>query len=352
MRAVLNEMRPPLGPARGLRGDGLPARRAAAGQPRHPAYGRAYLACFAIPWVWVMPPEKQERGAHLITASTPRIPDACVDPRVKNFHWGDLTRALFEAHDRGADQPHPARPRGQRHRGAGLQRLRRDRRRGGRRPIGASSRASRARPCSSCARSRSSLARPGRCRSRSCARPTRSSSPRPPAGSCRRRGSTAGSWATTGPGRSRAGCGTRFWAKRAAGLARDAGRLRGAARRGITTVRRRSPGMTVALGRVAAAVAALGVCGLAWAGQAAAQEGPKSPTRGRDQEARRAGLRRRHRHPGLRLPGQCRPLAGLRHRLLPRDRRGRAGRSPRRSDSCRPPPRSASPSCSRARSTC
>jgi len=36
--------------------------------------------------------------------------------------------------------------------------------------------------------------------------------------------------------------------------------------------------MTRALGRVAAAVAALGVCGLAWSGPAAAQEGPKSPT--------------------------------------------------------------------------
>ena len=36
--------------------------------------------------------------------------------------------------------------------------------------------------------------------------------------------------------------------------------------------------MTGALGRVAAAMAALGVCGLAWAGPAAAQEGPKSPT--------------------------------------------------------------------------
>ena len=33
----------------------------------------------------------------------PRIPDDSVDPRIKNFHWGDLTRALFEAHDQGAD---------------------------------------------------------------------------------------------------------------------------------------------------------------------------------------------------------------------------------------------------------
>ncbi len=48
-------------------------------------------------------PEVQERGAHLIVAKTPRIADDFVDPKVKNFHWGDLTRGLFEAHDQGAD---------------------------------------------------------------------------------------------------------------------------------------------------------------------------------------------------------------------------------------------------------
>jgi len=73
------------------------------GMPRHPINCRNYLAAFAIPWVWVMSPEMQERGAHLIVAKTPRIADDSVDPRVKNFHWGDLTRGLFEAHDKGAD---------------------------------------------------------------------------------------------------------------------------------------------------------------------------------------------------------------------------------------------------------
>lgn len=73
------------------------------GAPRHPLSCRNYLAAFAIPWVWVMSPEVQARGAHLVIAETPRIPDDSVDPRVKNFHWGDLTRGLFEAHDRGAD---------------------------------------------------------------------------------------------------------------------------------------------------------------------------------------------------------------------------------------------------------
>src|ERR1700737_1403217 len=73
------------------------------GVVRHPVNCRNYLAPFAIPWVWVMSPEVQERGAHLIVAKTPRIADDSVDPRVKNFHWGDLTRGLFEAHDQGAD---------------------------------------------------------------------------------------------------------------------------------------------------------------------------------------------------------------------------------------------------------
>lgn len=73
------------------------------GAPRHPLSCRNYLAAFAIPWVWVMSPEVQARGAHLVIAETPRIPDDSVDPRVKNFHWGDLTRGLFEAHDHGAD---------------------------------------------------------------------------------------------------------------------------------------------------------------------------------------------------------------------------------------------------------
>ncbi len=73
------------------------------GLPRHPLNCRNYIAAFAIPWVWVMSEEMQARGAHLIVAKTPRIADESVDPTVKNFHWGDLTRGLFEASDQGAD---------------------------------------------------------------------------------------------------------------------------------------------------------------------------------------------------------------------------------------------------------
>ena len=77
--------------------------KAKPGLPSHPANARNYIAVFARPFAWIIPPEVQARGAHLIIASTPRIPDSSVDPRVKNFHWGDLTRGLFEAHDQGAD---------------------------------------------------------------------------------------------------------------------------------------------------------------------------------------------------------------------------------------------------------
>ena len=36
-------------------------------------------------------------------SDVPRISPASVDPTVKNFHWGDLTRGIFQAIDSGAD---------------------------------------------------------------------------------------------------------------------------------------------------------------------------------------------------------------------------------------------------------
>jgi branched-chain amino acid aminotransferase len=73
------------------------------GSSRHPSSCENYLVAYAVPWVWVIPEDVQARGAHLMIASTPRIPDESVDPKVKNFHWGDLTRALFEGEDKGVD---------------------------------------------------------------------------------------------------------------------------------------------------------------------------------------------------------------------------------------------------------
>ncbi len=58
---------------------------------------------FAIPYVWIARPERQLAGLAIVIAnSARRIPPDSVDPTVKNFHWGDLVRGLFEAYDRGA----------------------------------------------------------------------------------------------------------------------------------------------------------------------------------------------------------------------------------------------------------
>jgi branched-chain amino acid aminotransferase len=70
---------------------------------RRPADCDNHFIAYAIPWIDVIPKDVQERGAHLWIASTPRVPDASVDPTVKNYQWSDLTSGLFEAHDRGFD---------------------------------------------------------------------------------------------------------------------------------------------------------------------------------------------------------------------------------------------------------
>ena len=77
------------------------------GQPapgsRDPRTCRNTFFAFAIPFIWIVPPERQARGIHLLLSSIPRIPPASVDPTAKNFHWGDLNRGLHEAAEQGAD---------------------------------------------------------------------------------------------------------------------------------------------------------------------------------------------------------------------------------------------------------
>ena len=58
---------------------------------------------FAIPYVWILDRETQDRGARLFISDIPRISPLSVDPTVKNFHWADLTRGLFQAYEHGDD---------------------------------------------------------------------------------------------------------------------------------------------------------------------------------------------------------------------------------------------------------
>ena len=73
---------------------------------RDPRQYKAQFYAYAIPYVWICDPGQQNVGTDLVVArETIRIPAGSVDPTVKNFHWGDLTRGMFEAFDRGAMTP-------------------------------------------------------------------------------------------------------------------------------------------------------------------------------------------------------------------------------------------------------
>lgn len=58
---------------------------------------------FAIPFVWIADPDKQKRGIALVVGTPQRIPSASVDPRIKNYHWLDFVKGLYEAYERGGE---------------------------------------------------------------------------------------------------------------------------------------------------------------------------------------------------------------------------------------------------------
>ncbi len=63
-----------------------------------------HFYAWVVPYVYVIPKETADKGATLwISESARRIPATSVNPRAKNYHWGDFTQALFEAKERGFD---------------------------------------------------------------------------------------------------------------------------------------------------------------------------------------------------------------------------------------------------------
>jgi branched-chain amino acid aminotransferase len=72
---------------------------------RDPRLCQNRFYAFVLPFIWIAPEEVRARGLHLHVSDIPRTPPQSVDPKVKNFQWGDLTRGLFEALDLGCDTP-------------------------------------------------------------------------------------------------------------------------------------------------------------------------------------------------------------------------------------------------------
>lgn len=64
------------------------------------------LYLMVIPYIFAMSEDVQKVGGRaIITRTVRRIPPGAIDPTVKNHQWGDFTRGLLEAQDRGAMYP-------------------------------------------------------------------------------------------------------------------------------------------------------------------------------------------------------------------------------------------------------
>jgi branched-chain amino acid aminotransferase len=58
---------------------------------------------FSIPFGSVANSEQLKRGLKIAISPIRRIPASSVDPAIKNYHWLDLVRGLFDAYDAGAE---------------------------------------------------------------------------------------------------------------------------------------------------------------------------------------------------------------------------------------------------------
>lgn len=82
---------------------------ASRGQPKTPGsrdprdcVNHFYAWC--VPFVWVFLEDVVARGAHLQVPKTiRRISESSVDPKAKNYHWGDFTQGLLDAKESGFD---------------------------------------------------------------------------------------------------------------------------------------------------------------------------------------------------------------------------------------------------------
>ncbi|WP_280154453.1 aminotransferase class IV [Piscinibacter sp. XHJ-5] len=77
---------------------GVPPRGA-----RDPRLATNRFYAYALPFVWIAPPEKQRAGIDLFVSRRQRIAPESVDPTVKNYHWIDLVMSLYDAYDHGGD---------------------------------------------------------------------------------------------------------------------------------------------------------------------------------------------------------------------------------------------------------
>ncbi|RWC13950.1 MAG: branched-chain amino acid transferase [Mesorhizobium sp.] len=70
---------------------------------RDPRQAINRFMAFAVPFGSVANAEQLRTGLHVAISDKVRIPPASIDPSIKNYHWLDLVRGLYDAYDRSAD---------------------------------------------------------------------------------------------------------------------------------------------------------------------------------------------------------------------------------------------------------
>ncbi|MFT5220745.1 MAG: branched-chain amino acid aminotransferase [Planctomycetota bacterium] len=70
---------------------------------RDPRSCQNQFFAFAIPFIWIAPEPQRQNGLNLLISSQQRIAAESIDPKIKNYHWLDMVKALFDAYDNGLD---------------------------------------------------------------------------------------------------------------------------------------------------------------------------------------------------------------------------------------------------------
>ena len=70
---------------------------------RDPRQAINRFMAFEVPFGSVANAEQLRTGLKVAISDKVRIPPASIDPSIKNYHWLDLVRGLYDAYDRGAE---------------------------------------------------------------------------------------------------------------------------------------------------------------------------------------------------------------------------------------------------------
>ncbi|UUP16334.1 aminotransferase class IV [Nitratireductor thuwali] len=70
---------------------------------RDPREATNRFMAFAVPYASVANADQMKRGLDVAISDVQRIPPKSVDPSIKNYHWLDLVRGLYDAYDKGAE---------------------------------------------------------------------------------------------------------------------------------------------------------------------------------------------------------------------------------------------------------